>query len=137
MTERRKVMPGVHTSVLIKGAVLALVLVLAPEAWSQPAGGFLQRLHSDLQLNPSQEGAWNNFQQAYQMDPQEMARERDADAKMPGLAGPQRMDLAISMAEENLAGMRRRGDALKTFYAMLSPQQQKIFDRDTLPPGSQ
>jgi hypothetical protein len=44
------------------------------------------------------------------------------------------MDMAISMAEENLAGMRRRGDAQKTFYATLSPQQQKIFDRDTLPP---
>ena len=71
------------------------------------------------------------------MDPQEMARQRDADAKMPGLTGPQRMDLAISMAEANLAGMRRRGDALKTFYATLSPEQQKIFDRDTLPPAGQ
>jgi hypothetical protein len=54
---------------------------------------------------------------------------------MPGLTGPQRMDLAIGMAEENLAGMRRRGDALKIFYSGLSPKQQKVFDRDTLPPG--
>lgn len=114
---------------------LGFMMALAPQAWSQPGGSyFLQRLHNDLQLSPSQQGAWNAFQQSYQMDPQEMARARDASARMAGLTGPQRMDLAIGMAEDNLAGLRRRGDALKTFYATLSPDQQKIFDRDTLPP---
>ncbi len=117
---------------------LGFMVTLAPQAWSQPGGSyFLQRLHNDLQLTPSQEGAWNTFQQSYQMDRQEMARQRDASDKLPGLTGPQRMDLAIGMAEDNLAGMRRRGDALKTFYGALSPDQQKIFDRDTLPPRGQ
>ena len=64
-----------------------------------------------------------------------MARARDAYAKIPALTGPERMDLTISMAEQNLAGLHRRADALKSFYAGLSPQQQKIFDRDTLPRG--
>src|SRR6516165_6380706 len=111
-------MSGKSSLPAFRAAVISLGLIMthSPQAWSQPGGSyFLQRLHSDLQLSSPQEGAWNNFQQAYQMDPQEMARQRDADAKMPGLTGPQRMDLAISMAEANLAGMRRRGDALKTF----------------------
>ncbi|HUE65838.1 MAG TPA: Spy/CpxP family protein refolding chaperone [Rhizomicrobium sp.] len=117
---------------------LGIMVALAPQAWSQPGGGyFLQRLHNDLQLSPSQDGAWNAFEQSYQMDAQDMARQRDASARMAGLTGPQRMDLAIGMAEDNLAGMRRRGDALKAFYGTLSPDQQKIFDRDTLPPGGE
>jgi hypothetical protein len=125
-----------------RAALLALIVTggattaLAPPALSQPdSGTFLQRLHSDLQLSPSQEGAWNSYQQSLRVDPQDYARQRDAQARMPGLNGPARMDLAISMAEQNLAGMRSRGDALKAFYATLSPEQQKVFDRDTMAPG--
>src|SRR5215472_15820930 len=118
----------------------ALIMVLAAPGQAQPQyqqyGGppFPERLHSDLQLTPSQEDGWKAFEQSYQPDPQEMARARDASSRMHGLTGPQRMDMAIGMAESNLAGMRHRGDVLKSFYATLSPQQQKIFDRDTLPP---
>lgn len=119
-------------------AALMGVALLASGAQAQPLdSAFLDHLHGDLQLSPSQEGGWQSFQQAYRVDPQDLAQERDAEARMPDLTGPQRMDLAISMAEQDLAGMRRRGDALKTFYAGLSPQQQHVFDRDTLqpPPG--
>ncbi len=126
----------------IFAALLALlvtggaVTALAPPAWSQSDSGYvLQRLHSDLQLSPSQEGAWTTYQQSLQIDPQDYARQRDAQNRMSGLTGPQRMDLAISMAEQNLDGMRHRGDALKAFYATLSPEQQKVFDRDTMAPG--
>jgi protein CpxP len=130
----KRLLPNLRAAVLAMG----FLVTLSPQAWSQPGGSpFLQRLHNDLQLSTSQEGAWNTFQQSYQMDPQEMARQRDASDKLPGLTGPQRMDLAIGMAEDNLAGMRRRGDALKSFYGALSPVQQKIFDRDTLPPRGQ
>ena len=129
---------GARTGSRICTAVLTLGIVLwAGEGRAQPPGvspPYLERLHSDLQLNPSQEDAWNRFQQSYRVDPQEMARERDADSRMAGLTGPQRMDLAISMAQQDLDGMRRRGDALKAFYATLTPQQQRVFDRDTLQP---
>lgn len=117
-------------------AALAGAALWAGGALAQQSSdsAFLNRLHGDLQLSASQEGAWQNFQQSYRVDPREMAQERDAEARMPGLTGPQRMDLAISMAEQDLAGMRRRGDVLKSFYAILSPQQQHVFDRDTLEP---
>jgi hypothetical protein len=119
------------------------VLVLGT-AWLWPAAAsaqatgpyLLQRLHTDLALNPSQEEGWKSFEQAYQVNPVDIARERDAAAKMPSLTGPQRVDLAIGLSEQDLADLRHRGDTLKTFYASLSPEQQKTFDRDTLPPGA-
>lgn len=129
---RRKMWPKIRAAV----PIIVMVMASAPPALSQPPS-FLQQLHGNLRLSPSQEGAWNTFQQSMQADPQQMARARDADAKMPGLTGPQRMELAIGMAQDNLDGMRRRGEALKTFYATLSPEQQKVFDRDTLPPPGQ
>lgn len=122
--------------VLTIASVLTLLWAGASLAQPDPDSAFLNRLHGDLQLNPSQESAWQAFQQSYRVDPQDMARERDAEQRMPRMTGPERMDLAIGMAEHDLDGMRRRGDALKAFYATLSPQQQRTFDRDTLqPPG--
>jgi hypothetical protein len=51
------------------------------------------------------------------------------------MTGPQRVDFAISLAKADLAGLERRADALKKFYAALTPDQQHIFDQDTLPSG--
>lgn len=122
--------------VLALGTASLLSVVVPANVQAQPAVlSMLQRLHTDLALSPSQEAGWNSFEQAYQVSPQDVARERDAAAKMPSLTGPQRVDLAISLSEQDLDGLRRRADALKTFYATLSPQQQKTFDRDTLPSG--
>ena len=126
------------TRISIFAAALMGAALWAGGAVAQPTGSpFLDHLHSDLQLSAAQDSAWQSFQQAYRVDPQDLARERDADMRMPTLNGPQRMDLAISMAEQDLAGMRHRADALKAFYATLSPQQQHVFDRDTLEPSSQ
>ena len=38
------------------------------------------------------------------------------------------------MMRSDLEGMERRRDALKDFYEALSPDQQAIFDRETLRP---
>lgn len=123
------------TRISIFAAGLMGAVLWAGGALAQTTGSpFLDHLHSDLQLAASQESAWQAFQQAYRVDPQDLTRERDAQMRMPSLNGPQRMDLAISMAEQDLAGMRARGDALKAFYGTLSTQQQHVFDRDTLAP---
>jgi len=98
---------------------------------------YLGRLHYDLRLRPEQEGAWQTFQQSYREDPRQEDEERDAEQRMPRMNGPQRMDMAIHMAERDLENLRRQGDALKAFYAQLSQQQQRTFDRDTLQPPDQ
>lgn len=111
-------------------ALFAATAVAQPAPWQA-----LDRLKNDLNLSPAQEEGWDAFAGAYNADPQEVARVQHAQASMSSMNGPQRVDAAIGMAEQNLAALKRRGNALKTFYATLSPDQQRTFDRDTLPPG--
>ena len=119
----------------LSSAILCgLLAVTAAQAQPQQQGqdqGFNQ-LHRALNLTPQQEDGWRAFQQSYTMDPAVMARQRDAANAMARMSAPQRIDQTISMMREDLDGMQRRGAALKTFYATLSPQQQRVFDRETL-----
>jgi hypothetical protein len=124
----------VNLSPLLSASVLAILLTASAQA--QPSQSpVIARLHNDLRLNPSQEQGWTVFQQAYDIDPQEMAKRQDAASKMQAMTGPQRVDFAIGLAKADLAGLERRADALKKFYATLTPDQQHVFDQDTLPSG--
>ena len=111
------------------------IAVLAAPGYAQMAhDGTLESLHAALQLTASQEDSWRNFAQAYTPDTQDMNRRRGAGENMATLIAPRRIDLSIDMAEADLAALKRRGGALKDLYSALSPQQQTIFDRETLPP---
>lgn len=89
-------------------------------------------LHRALNLNPQQEDSWKAFQQSYAMDPAAMARQRDAGAAMARMTAPQRVDQSIAMMRDDLQSEQRRGAALKAFYATLTLDQQRTFDRETL-----
>ena len=93
----------------------------------------LQSLHGSLTLTPAQEAAWQLFEQAYAPDLQEISKRRNALAGMSKLTAPQRVDLSVNLLKEDLKSLENRGAALKTFYGTLSPQQQSIFDRETMP----
>jgi hypothetical protein len=107
--------------------------VVAVAAAARAQGPDLQRLHDDLRLTPNQEGAWHAFAQASTPDPNQVARDRRAQQMMPQLTSPQRVQLSIDVMEADLQTLRERGQALKAFYATLSPGQRVTFDRDTLP----
>ncbi|HEX3916032.1 MAG TPA: Spy/CpxP family protein refolding chaperone [Caulobacteraceae bacterium] len=113
-------------------AVAAALLMLAGAAHAQRSPD-LQDIHDALHLSPTQEGAWQVFAAASAPDPQQQARQRSAEQLMPTLRAPQRVDLSIAAAEADLDTLRRRGAALKTFYATLSAGQQAIFDQETNP----
>ena len=49
-------------------------------------------------------------------------------AQMAQLTTPQRLDLMDKRMAERQAHMKQRSDAVKTFYAQLTPEQQKTFD---------
>jgi protein CpxP len=104
---------------------------------AQSSGPDLAGLHAALQLAPGQEAAWRAFAAASTPSPEQEARERAAQAMMATLRSPQRVDLSISAAEADLQTLRERGAALKAFYAVLTPGQQAIFDRHTLPQTGQ
>ena len=117
-------------------AALAFAAVSAVSiASAQPRGAppALQRLHDALHLTADQQGAWKAFTAQAGPDPEAEAQSRAAEQMMPKLHAPQRVDLSIAAMRAQLEAMERRGKALKAFYAALTPAQQTIFDRETLP----
>jgi len=90
-------------------------------------------LKAKLKLTPAQEGAWTTFTASMQPPVHGARPDRAAmKAEFEKLTTPERIDKmrtlrAQRMTEMN-AAMDKRGDATKTFYAALSPEQQKVFD---------
>lgn len=129
MTVLRFLAPAALCGVLAVTAAQAQPQQQSPQqAQSQMFNG----LHRALNLTPQQEDGFKAFQQSYAMDPAMMARQRDAGAAMARMTAPQRVDQSIAMMRDDLEAQQRRGTALKTFYATLTPQQQRTFDRETL-----
>lgn len=87
-------------------------------------------LKEKLKITASQEGAWSSFTAA--MAPPANRPARPDRAEFEKLSTPERIDRMRAMHERRTAEMTRRGDATKTFYAALSPDQQKVFDSETL-----
>jgi hypothetical protein len=77
-----------------------------------------------LQITPSQESAWNTFTAALQ--PARM--QRPDRAEFAKLSTPERIDRMRSMRTARMAEMDKRADATKAFYAVLAPEQKKVFD---------
>ena len=64
------------------------------------------------------------------MKPNPMQRpDREA---MERMTTPQRIDAMKQMRAQRTADMDKRADATKTFYAQLTPPQQKAFDEVSL-----
>jgi hypothetical protein len=104
---------------------------------TQPAvSAELIRLHDDLQLTDSQEAAWRDYTLAIAPNPDALARHRAAQDLLPLVPTPRRIALIeATMAQDN-ADFRRQGAAVTAFYGKLTLEQQRTFDRDTLPSDS-
>ena len=88
-----------------------------------------------LKLTPAQEGAWTAYTTAMQPPTGRGMRPSDAQrAEMEKLTTPERIDKMRAMRAERMtqmnAEMDRRGNAIKIFYAALTPEQQKVFDAE-------
>jgi periplasmic protein CpxP/Spy len=99
-----------------------------PERMQQMHEQHLAKLHDKLKLTPQQETAWKKFTASKPM-PDKSARPDPAE--MAKLTAPQRLEKGIEhmrLMEEKLI---EHLAALKEFYAVLTPAQQKIFDEQT------
>jgi len=117
---------------------------------NHPADGARMRQHMDeriashmadlktiLRITPTQEAAWASFTASMKpaagapawRSPQERDKLR---AEMDKLSTPERMDRMRALQAERYAKrsaeMDRRNAAVKAFYAVLAPEQQKVFD---------
>ncbi|GAB4207891.1 MAG: hypothetical protein Fur0019_12970 [Tibeticola sp.] len=91
----------------------------------------LAALKTRLQLSPDQEAAWTRFSEA--MKPHEpLVRDRAAfRAEMEKLSTPERIDRMQLLRKQASERMDARMAAVKTFYAQLTPAQQKVFDLES------
>ena len=112
------------------------VFLFAAGAQAQtPASPQLRQLHDALNLRADQDAGWQDYARSTAIDPQEMTARRQAAERMAGLTAPERVDLSIQMMKTDLASLERRGEALKKFYAGLTPEQKAVFDRETMRPA--
>lgn len=113
------------------GLGMALTLALATGALAQQRPADTGELHDALRLSPAQEDAWRTYQAAIAPDPQAQQRHRAADMLLPQVPTPRRVALIEATAQADLADLHRQGEAVKAFYGVLSPDQQRTFDRLT------
>jgi hypothetical protein len=115
--------------------VCAALTCSASPAWSQNIGQSpLNALHHALHLNAAQESAWQAYRAQAAAPSKAQDRRRVAERMFPTLSAPQRMDLVEAEMRQELLDLQAQSQALKTFYATLSPQQKATFDAKTLPP---
>ncbi|GGZ04071.1 Spy/CpxP family protein refolding chaperone [Pseudoduganella plicata] len=91
-----------------------------------------QKLHDALKLTAAQEPAWNTYIAA--INPQTPVGRADR-VGFKDLPAPERMEKMLELQKERLAKQESRLAALKTFYAVLTPEQQKTFDAATAHQG--
>lgn len=92
----------------------------------------LAELKDKLKLSPAQTAAWQIFAEAQKPGQPAQDREamREAYAKMNT---PQRLDAMLEKSNVRHARMVARVEAVKSFYAQLTPEQQAIFDAQAKP----
>ncbi|WP_296490631.1 Spy/CpxP family protein refolding chaperone [Rhodoferax sp.] len=93
-------------------------------------------LKAQLKLTAAQEPAWTTFTAALK-PPAGMMKDRQATmADMAKLTTPERMDKMKEMRAQRMAemtaAMDKRAESTKTFYAVLTPEQQKVFDAQAM-----
>lgn len=84
-----------------------------------------ERLKQILQITPAQEGAWSTWIASRQAG---KPLQRGQRAELARLTTPERIDRMRTLRAARAAEADRRGEATKTFYAALTPAQQKAFD---------
>ncbi len=93
----------------------------------------LIRLHDDLRLSESQEAAWRDYTRAIAPSRDAEARHRATTELLPLVPTPRRIALIDATMAQDEADFRRQGVAVNAFYDKLTPEQQRTFDRDSLP----
>jgi periplasmic protein CpxP/Spy len=81
-------------------------------------------LHDKLSLSPTQEAAWKTFTNKLQAT----APVRPKAAPAATMTAPERADGMAASLQTAQQQASSRAQAVKEFYAVLSPEQQKMFD---------
>jgi len=100
----------------------------APEGRAAFLAKKLEALHSALKLTPAQEAAWNEW--IGKMKPDEAGWKAHRREGWANLTAIERMEKKLEFSKERQAKLEARLAATKTFYASLSEEQRKVFDKE-------
>jgi len=93
-------------------------------------------LKAQLKLTAEQEPAWTAFAASHKPPAGMMMDRQAAMADLAKLTTPERIDKMKELRAQRMgqmtAAMDQRAEATKTFYAVLTPEQQKVFDAQTM-----
>ena len=93
-------------------------------------------LKAQLKLTAAQNGAWTTYTAAMKPPADLMAKRAAEHIELDKLSTPERIDKMKALRTQHMgdmnAAMDQRGEATKAFYATLTPEQQKVFDANTL-----
>lgn len=104
--------------------------------WEDRQAAHLTGLKEKLQLSAEQEAAWNAFAAGAQPGSRSQGMDRKTMRdEFDKLSTPERLDRMQAMADKRHARMAERAEAVKAFYAELTPEQQKVFDAEAMPGG--
>ena len=112
---------------------VCLALALPAAAMAQQTSPVLSKLHDELRLTPEQEGAWRQYAAAMNDQGQMQARRQAAELMLPQLQTPRRLALMQATMADELGDFNRQSLAIDAFYGALTPDQQRTFDRETVP----
>jgi periplasmic protein CpxP/Spy len=96
--------------------------------WGERMAKREQKLHDTLKLTAGQEAAWSTYTAAIKPAPRAERGERGAWKALPA---PERMAKRLDMAKQHIAKMETRLSATNAFYAVLTPEQKKLFDENS------
>jgi len=85
----------------------------------------MDRLKTLLQITPAQEAAWKAYTARVEPTPPKAPAANEDWSK---LTTPQRLEKMQALHDARHAEMNKRIEATKSFYAQLTPAQQKSFD---------
>ena len=93
-------------------------------------------LKAKLKLSAAQENDWASYVAAMKQ-PTDMMAKRAQHTELAKLPTPERIDQMKALRSQHMAemtaAMDKRGEATKTFYATLTPEQKKTFDASMMP----
>lgn len=95
------------------------------------AAARLAYLKTDLKITAAQESAWNAFaaKAGKQAESMKSLHEKMQGGASAGTA-PERLELHAEAMKQHAAGMEAMAAAVKDLYAVLTPEQKAIADKD-------
>ena len=90
------------------------------------------KLKAELKLAPEQEAAWSAFVERTAHEPRMAGKNGAQREDWSKLTTPERLDKMQARHTERGEQMAKRIDATKSFYAALTPEQQKTFDSQSM-----